>query len=363
MKHVYPKLYGTSSSGKVKEWEIWVEDIDGVPNIVNRHGYEDGKKQVNAKPVPVGKNIGKANETTPFQQACMDAESKWNLKKDKKYITERPTKHNQSEIILPMLAHSYEKRKHNIKFPCFVQPKMNGVRCLAFIKDGKVTYQSRRGKTWDTLEHLTPHLKHLLDMILDGEIYIHNENFQSITSLSKKIQPGIEKLEYWVYDIAIAGIPFVHRIDLINRYIKPIGGIIVPVETHICQDESKLKPFHDKFVQDGYEGLIIRNADGLYKFDHRSADLQKYKEFFDEEYLIVGGKAGTGIHDGCVVFECMTSNEKLFSCYPKGSLEYRRELFTKLPELIGKQLTIRYQEKSNDGIPIFPIGIAIRDYE
>ena len=96
---------------------------------------------------------------------------------------------------------------------------------------------------------------------------------------------------------------------------------------------------------------------------HRSADLQKYKEFKDDEYKIVGFKEGDGIEKGCVIWVCETKDHKTFSVRPRGTHEQRAEAFKSASKAVGKKLTVRFQELTEDGIPRFPVGLAIRDYE
>jgi DNA ligase-1 len=124
-----------------------------------------------------------------------------------------------------------------------------------------------------------------------------------------------------------------------------------------------MREFHAEMVRAEYEGTIIRNAEGLYRCDYRSADLQKYKDFIDEEFEIIGGKEGIGKDEGAVTFICLTEEGKPFDCRPRGTYEQRQEWWKKLGSLLGKKLTVRYQTRSDDNIPIFPVGIAIRDYE
>ena len=119
---------------------------------------------------------------------------------------------------------------------------------------------------------------------------------------------------------------------------------------------------YDEFIQNNYEGIMIRNKDGLYKIKYRSNDLIKLKPFNDEEYKIVGFKEGTGRDKKCIIWICENSNGKKFSVRPKGTLEDRKILFNNGNKYIGKMLTVRYQELLDD-IPRFGIGISIRDYE
>jgi DNA ligase-1 len=123
-----------------------------------------------------------------------------------------------------------------------------------------------------------------------------------------------------------------------------------------------MKTQHNTFVADGYEGIMLRACQGLYKHS-RSADLLKYKEFFDDEYEVVGFKEGEGQEKGCVLWMCKTEKGQTFHCRPRGTRDDRAELFQKGPEYVGKKLTVRYQELTDEGLPRFPVGIAFRDYE
>jgi DNA ligase-1 len=100
---------------------------------------------------------------------------------------------------------------------------------------------------------------------------------------------------------------------------------------------------------------------GLYS-NARSVHLQKYKEFFDEDCVIVGFKEGDGLEKGCVIWICEIDGKE-FACRPRGTREDRQGLFESGDNYIGKMLTVRYQEKTDDGLLRFPVGIAIRDYE
>ena len=367
----FPTLYGQSSKGATKQWNITVLENGETYIIRTSHGYVDKKQAVEEREVTEGKNIGKANETTPREQALSEAESRWKKKQDKNYTE---TIGDQAKPnILPMLAHSYEKRKHNITWPCYVQPKLNGVRCLAKRNGRKIQYISRGGKQYETLDHLTEPLLEIMEdgQIFDGEIFTTELTFQEICSAVKgtkdeKINRGL--LQYWIYDIADAILDFEKRICMIYTALPralpgKAKGSLVRVPTYIAENEEEMMAHHRRIVANGYEGSIIRNKKGLYKFDHRSADLQKYKDFLDEEFQIIGGKEATGEDKGTVVFRCKTKDDKEFDVRPRGSRAQRKRWLEELDSLISKNLTVRYQNLSDDGVPVFPVGLMIRDYE
>lgn len=365
-KKTFDELFALASTGKVKTWKIEViENEFGYGNIWVSHGYVDGKIQSNCKCIKKGKNIGKVNETTPFEQACNEAESKWNSKKDQNYQTTIPEKGETLNSILPMLAIDFNKRSHNITYPAYVQPKLDGVRCFAIRQGDEIIYQSRNGKLYETLNHLTPTLLEMIHdgEIFDGEIYTHGWSFQRLVSAVKKENNDTKDLQFWVFDYADINIKYIERLNLLESRIDE-NNIVKLLNSYEVSSKVEIENYHDQFVKENYEGAIIRNIDGYYKFDFRSADLQKFKKFKDEEFVIAGFEEGTGLEEGCVIFVCVTEDGKQFRVRPQGSRELRKKWLQDSENIWGKQLTVRHQEpRSEDNIPRFPVGIEIRDYE
>ncbi|MCK5601979.1 hypothetical protein KAR91_08925 [Candidatus Pacearchaeota archaeon] len=363
----FGQLYGLTSKGKTKVWGVKVtEFVDGTVSIDQTYGELDGKMQTNRKIVREGKNIGKANETSPFQQACSEAQSKYTKKLEQEGYSE--DKDNLRIPKLPMLAQVFDKSKHRLTYPAYVQPKLNGVRCFAEkVSETEVVYTSRKGKAYNTLGHLTPHLLDIMKVgeIWDGEVYNPVMTFQEITSAVKKQREASLDLELWVYDVADSTKGFGERAKRYWNSTQKPG--IIRVVTTLVKNEEEVHKYHDEFVQDGFEGIIIRNVgDDGYSFKHRSHNLQKLKNFIDEEFLIVGGYDGKGTSfEGMVTFECLLSNGETFGAVPKGSHEYKRQLWKDLDKIVKAKtlLTVRYQELSDEGTPIFPVGIALRDGE
>lgn len=374
MATTFPSLYGEALSGKQKVWNLSVEDRGGVGAIVISHGYEDGKKQVIERLISTGKNIGKKNETTPVQQALAEAQALWNKKRDAGYTTDAAAEETAAAVPLPMLAHDYNKRGKDIKFPCYAQKKLDGVRCVAIAGRGLF---SRNGK------EVGVHLKHIRDALsvlpagsmLDGELYSHDLSFQQVVGLVKKetLDAGdaerIAHIHLCVYDTIQTDTTNKDR----KKWLENVFGVggalhgstaITLLDTYVCNSLSDAKMFHAAFVAQGYEGLILRNVHGLYSVGHRSADLQKYKEFLDDEFKIVGFKEGDGLEKGCVIWRCATKDGVAeFDCRPRGTREERIALYAVGAAQIGKKLSVRFQEWTDDGKPRFPVGIAIRDYE
>jgi DNA ligase-1 len=381
----FPILEGVSSNGKIKLWSIKVIDRDGEGVIETTFGYQGGKQQVIEKVISTGKNIGKRNETTPLEQALLDARTMWMTKKNSGY-TCTSTSQSTSQSVMnhieggrikdvdvsipsPMLAHDYKKRCKSIQFPCYAQRKYDGVRCIGIPKKGLF---SRNRKAYPNLDHLVEELDKLPDnLILDGELYSNKLNFQDIISVVKRetLRIGDQEkqyhIEFHVYDI-INDEPYCKRLNTIqalfmNQEIHKFNHIKF-VETELCQSEEHMKELHSGYVQEGYEGIMLRNKNGIYR-SVRSADLLKFKEFIDDEYQIVDYRQGEGLEAGCVIWICQTKHGQVFNCRPRGSRDERMQLFLEGSKYIGKFLTVRMQELTVDGIPRFPVGITFRDYE
>jgi ATP-dependent DNA ligase len=145
-KH-FPILFKQGGRGQTQEWVILANDLgDGTAEYIVTHGQVGGAMQTTSTKVAVGKNIGKKNETTAFEQACLEAESKWKKQQDKGYC-ESLTDLSDAKLYLPMLAKSFKDYGHKIKFPCYVQPKLDGIRCIAHkTQAGQIQLLSRKGK-------------------------------------------------------------------------------------------------------------------------------------------------------------------------------------------------------------------------
>ena len=372
-----PTLYGRSTNGKIKEWNISVLQMgDGTCYIETEHGYESGKKQLDQRYVGEGKNIGRANETTVYEQACSEARSAHSRKKDSGYVEDKHNIPSESDgMFLPMLAHRYDKHSKKINYPCWVQPKLDGVRMLARKENGVVTMWSRQGKPIDIPDKINSQLCDMLDdgQCTDGELYVHGWTFQRIIAAVKKKRDDTDLLEYHIYDSPHETLEFEDRMPEFGigsikfptycQVWSVIGNNIKFVKTYNIEDQLEFDVKETIMLSQGYEGMMARNKNSLYKFKNRSYDLQKVKRFQDDEFKIIGGKDGSGREAGMIVFKCITNSGLEFDVRPRGSHEERTKMFNNLDSYIGKMLTVRFQELTDDGRPRFPVGIAVRDYE
>jgi len=372
-----PLLYGIEKNGKMKTWSACIHTDGVIAWAEIEFGQIDGKKQVTRREYTAGKNIGKKNETSCLVQCTNETKKKWLDKKDKEQYTESlsPSPSSVPSKIFPMLAQTYDptstkRKKNDIVFPCFVQPKLDGLRCIVYIRDNDIHFQSRTGMYFETLDHLAPQLQSFFKnhpgAILDGELYTTDYPFEELAGLIKKKKLSVEDKEklkfisYHIYDVVETDKPFALRSEFILLNITS-GENLVRVETVLCEDTDKFKEWFSKWVGDGYEGIMLRNTNSLYQTNYRSHDLQKYKEFKEDEFEIVGCKEGEGRDKGTVLWTCKTPEGRTFSVRPRGTVESRKELFVDSEKYIGKRLTVIYQELSEMNVPRFPVGKDIRD--
>lgn len=364
MSKTMPSLYSQASNGKQKEWTISVKECpDKTATITIVYGYTNGKKQTNMRQILTGKNMGRLNQTTPYQQACNDAESKWNKKRDDGY---QPLElYEKQTHLLPMLALNYSKRGHDIHFPCSIQPKVDGIRCIYY--DGK--FFSRKGKEFTTLGHIATDLTNI-DLALDGELYSYSLTFQELSGLVRKLKPTdddqskLQQVKYIVFDQIKKDESFDNRFSELSDLFKTCTFYSTELlHTLNCERSEQVSVYLAQFESLGYEGMILRNCKSVYESNQRSKHLQKLKTFQDSEYLIVGYSEGSGLEKGCVIWKCETPSKLRFSVRPIGTREKREELFINGDQYIGQYLTVKFQELTTDGIPRFPVGQSIRNYE
>jgi len=387
-------LYKIDTTGKLREWTMVIEDacFHAVKGVVGGKMIEDKPRCCEAK------NVGRSNETTPQEQAELEAQAKWQKKLDKDYALSEEEAKNQ-QFYAPMLAQKYEDRKDGLEYPLYSQPKLDGIRCIVQKNSqGELTAKTRNGKIIDAVPHILESLGGFFidnpDAILDGELYNHDlkDNFNKITSLVRKQKPvrlpsdtdvsfakkrdafekrlaeGANTIQYWIYDapqveVLKEDVKFSIRfLDCVSSLL-PQHDCIVPVPTSLVYDEEGLTDKYENYISEGYEGQIIR-TDSPYE-NKRSKGLLKRKEFQDAEYKVIGIDEGNGTRTGTakhLVLWCDRTQTN-FNSNIKGSFEYLKEVLDNKQEYIGKQATIRYFQLTPDGIPRFPFAVGFRDYE
>jgi DNA ligase-1 len=393
-----PRLFKKTSTGAIQQWEI---DVSGtshrayVNTIYGQVGTDS--PQATTDEITEGKNVGRANETSPFEQAVAEAKAKHEKQRKKGYVDsiEAAQSGELDDLIeggnLPMLAHHYmdviydlrkghegkvtyklTKDSKKIKFPCGGQRKLDGIRCTAeFDSKGSCTLWSRTRKQILSCPHIQREVERLFKgapagIVIDGELYNHKYkgDFEKIVSAVRQDEPSPESelVQYHVYDCILPG-TFSHRDEFLSNY-PDSSDLIVKVETVEVSNADQVVPLMEKFVLEGYEGLILRNTNGLY-VGKRSYDLQKAKPFQDDEFEIVGFEEGRGKLAGHLgAWVCKTKSGATFNPPMNRDQDKLQEYFENGESYIGELLTVRFQGYTGKNkVPRFPKGHSIRNYE
>lgn len=383
--HQSPILYKTIKRGNVTKrrvWKIYIQETDkGVWSVISEAGDEGGKmvKTVVAL-VDKGVNIGKANETTPMQQALAIAISKF---KDKlrTYTLDSLT----PNVLYPMKAMDLSKAntKKYLVYPAFAQRKLDGVRCMATMQNGKVVMFSMKREPIVAFPHVLEELEVIFKEVaakygeqiasqfhLDGELYNHHLSLQKISGYSRRKvapvnDPVAESIQYCVFDCFVLNqldMPFYQRFVLVKPFLvtddfKQRYKHVHMVKTYYVNNNEEMGQMLQKFVSEGYEGIILRNTNGPYTpsklSSNRSKDLFKYKISSLEDYEIVDIVRTPGPSFGILIVVRIPETGKTFELTGNGTEEYRRQVLKEKKNFIGHRIRFAYYGRTSDYVPKF----------
>ena len=275
-------------------------------------------------------------------------------------------------MIQPMLAYKVDKKPVDWSEKVFIQPKLDGVRCI-FTKDGAY---SRTGKEFKNLAHikydLTDYFRKHPNSVLDGELYNHalKNDFEKIISLVRKQKPTDQDardaqhlVQYHVYDTIAEGVDYEDRFNWLTRYL-PIASTMTLIKNTVVESQSEAQMLHNVHLAQGYEGSILR-LNKPYE-QKRSYNLQKFKDFSDTEATIVGYEAGKGKFTGLIgKFFMQDDDGNEFGCpIGKGyNFADRKAILDNVHEYIGQRATFTYFQRTQAGSYRHPLFKTLRNYE
>jgi ATP-dependent DNA ligase len=375
-----PKLFKYSTTGALQEWEIEVDH-----NQYRTHsGQVGGAITITEWTTCLGKNTGKKNETTDDEQALKDANAKWVYQIQRNQYKESIAELSGVALFIqPMLAKNYTDRKNKINFNknVFVQIKLNGVRAV-ITKDGIF---SRKGLKYVSSPHISEELAAFFnenpDVVLDGELcnYELRKNLNKVISLVKQKTPTVEQLQeskelvqFHLYDVMLKNTIYSDRLvwmdTFYKKYIINDNSSIRLVPARKVLSHNEIDGLLALYEADGEEGVMVR-LDEVYE-NKRSSNLLKYKNFTDDEFLIVGTVEGKGNLAGMIgTFSFVDSAGKRFEASPVGTHEHWKDLWRDRDSLVGKKAKVKYKELTplkedgTGGVPSFGKVLEIRDYE
>jgi DNA ligase 1 len=356
------KIYKLDVAGNTRVWWAEIGEVDKKGLWRTHSGTLQGEITTST-----WKYAEPKSQQTAFEQACFNANSEMNKKLKIDYRTSiNSINELRNSGIRPMLAKEYA----GWPGPCFAQPKLDGMRCIANISGLWSRDNNKIISTPHIEGALKAHFQHFPGVIFDGELYNHElNNFNSIMSMAKKTVPSFEDLErskqyiqYWIYDIFVETDPnlkFEDRLSYIEDIFHPyVSGEIVLTPTRFVLTQDELDMYNIELLTQGYEGQIVRlNASYEQK---RSYNLLKRKEFKDSEFELLDIQEGQGNWEGYAkIAICRLPNGDQFGAGISGTQDYCIQLLRDKNKY--HSVTVKYQALTPDGIPRFPI--AIKFYE
>jgi len=376
-----PLLIGLNKAGREKYWQghVCSADFDSIYTYTETSEVlangSIGNIKASDKTRVIGKNKGKKNETSDTEQAVFNTQSEERKMRDVGYTA----RNEAMDIpILPMLAENFKDRQNTIKFPCALQPKYNGNRCVHDNEYYKFIWWTRKGKGYK--QEITNHLDFEVPFATDGELMLPFPKYKlaDIASACKKFygpecKPSTLELSYHMFDTLDLTKTFRERHEQLTKWYnrqKSLPESLFLVPTYNCENMDDVDRYFHVALRRGFEGVVLRNWDSPYLpgwYDLRSTDLMKLKPHEDGEYEIVDCKDGTGKESEAIMYTCKTRAGLTFDVHPEGPIPARKKLWYEFCvgtyNPIGKMYTIRYQELSRDDIPQHAVGVAVRDYE
>lgn len=368
-KIVFPLTYyyAKDSKGATRHW--------GVSGVIKN---PDSPKEIGIIKFNFGIVGGQLQEEIEYvdeglqsrnleEQVLSRINSRIHNKKKSGYVDSIQDAENNKRVNLlglerPMLAKKYKDVVSKIKWKdgVYIQPKLNGERCLIKKCGGEIIAYSRQGIEFTTLDHITIFLKSIPgDFTLDGELYVHGQKLQTINSWVKRQQPNTLKIQYHIYDIILES-EYSHRKQELQRIKNLIGNIhsIFFVPSEIVFNEDYAIRMRDYYINLGYEGAMIRGFELPYQDGKRSNSLLKMKKALDGEFLVTGITSST---HGWAILDCVTKDGKKFSVSAPGGIEEKTEIYLDKDAYIGRYIQIEFFEWTIDNKPFHPVAIRFRD--
>lgn len=387
----FEPMYKYNLNSKPQVWKIrYYRSLHQIESV---HGQIGGKMQYKRKDITLNQSGRDYDE-----QALLRMRKKYNDKYDLNY---RPLGEPPNEKGNPMLASKWvppsKGKKENpiLNYPVMVQAKLDGIRCLASEDGGEITYRSRTNKIFPFApKYFNAEVKKVLKYLppgveLDGEMYIPGVNFQKFTSIftrEKSEHPMYKECTYNIFDFNTSELlTYEQRYYLLfNAFRNFFNETGEPLKVKLLFSSLSFSPeetmtFHDDYVEQGYEGIIIRKLGGfqpdesrvkesIYR-NGRCKNLLKYTLWIEEETEVVDVLEGEGKAKGMAIFVVKNirypsdSTVEFFKVVPAVNEEERKYYFSHPEEVLGIPYTIRYKSITDDGVPSKAVGKAFRTYE
>ena len=333
-------------------WELVILQKKDNIHIKTRYGIIGGKITETK-----GQTLTKSKGLTFAKKKFTDKLRKGYRQESGKYIKNTQIKH----FVKPMSAVLLEKNLSKIKFPANAQPKLDGFRGIAIKKSINIEIVSRNGLPYPHLEKIKKELE-TFPLIkqgyqLDGELYLHGYTLGELRSVlgrkklnSNKVIELEKKIRYYVFDVIIKNVSSEKRLDMLQKAFKSWKSNLVHlIEIKTVNSTKEIDRLRNKYIENGYEGIIIRNKVGLYTSGKFSQNVFRSKDFKKGIFKIVGALEGKGNNKGTAIWrlQCLKDKNKTFTAKPIGTKEERTQLYKNKNKYIGLKIQVKYFELDN----------------
>lgn len=391
------ELYKLDSKKKVRVWKAYLRpEADGTVSILIEHGQQGGKIQTKTRVVKSGKNKGKVNETSVEEQAALELGYLYQKQFDDGYVLDIA---DYKEPVSPVLAHKYKDKSHTIVWKksdgSDLEPedvnqastKLNGIRCFVFAdytkKAREVRFESRTRKPFKRFTHIDTELCFQSGVIrrpiFDGELYhpeipfeiicalVNSDEYITVTDPETGKEWSTYDIQFHCYDVIDQDNPeetFYERF-VTRQWAKAPWHSVKLVESVPVYSEDEMIALAKEWIKLGFEGLMLRASNVPYDFGKRSASLLKYKVMEQAEFKIKRVYLAEN-DDSKVMFELYNHFNKdepynTFDCALKGNKEINLAYYQNKEQHQDQSwLTVDYQVLSAYKVPLFPVGITVR---
>jgi ATP-dependent DNA ligase len=415
---IFPYLYKKDANDKMRIWHTYVQlfynkqptnisaspflktnwqeyNIENYTSTINTEsGTENGlmvKHTTNVLSAPQHNNV--------LKYAIERATRKMTNKIEKEGYMIKKTEAKKKNItvgkLYPMLLQEYQSSKHAklLSSGAYVQPKFDGVRCLAkFIPDEKLCILSSRSgqnyknpisireqltKLFDILSSSTPLKK--TDFVFDGELHIPGKTSEYVAgAMNAKYITGeheavYNQMMFTVFDIII--LPHITEFDfqkrqeilqiLFDKFDSTDSQIELSKVHYVTSEKEVFHLLHDVYEPAGYEGIVIRFINRTYELGKRSSAVLKLKSFLELEFPVVGFKEGKGVKEGSIIWILKAKNGKEFAATPIGSISYTKKLYEQaqkdFTKFNGRLMTVKFKGYTSKGVPYHANALGFYD--
>lgn len=345
------RLFQQGARGEIREWSIEYWDS----TIYLQYGVMGGAMQNKSEHVPLGLG-GRSTES----QVKSRVQSRINKQLDRGYkVTVELARDNVGTNALnlykPMLAQPLKKVNGIVYDGAYLQPKLDGHRCLITSINGELIAYSRVGKILTSIDHILDGINLSDGQVLDGELYCHGTPLQQITSWVKRKQEDTKRLCYYAYDM-VDERPFAERFFALGRAVED-SAFALQTSTEAAQSAVFAKDFFTRAKRSGYEGAILRWGNAGYQTGKRSKYLVKIKGLIDGEFEVVDIIPST---DGWGILVCINEVGDEFKVNAPGSYDEKYSILHDKLKYIGRQVTVEYANLTMGGVPFHPVAIRFR---